>query len=277
MEFPVEARTIRSGTGARSLGNVSLFDAKAPKGKRKAGLAMNAKELFQAGNIEDAIKTLAAELRNDRTNVRSRTFLFELLCFAGELDRAEKQLDILSDISKEAGMGTLIYRSAFQAERLRREMFEKKSFPQTQIEPIRKAFLNGTEVETVEDADPRIGQRLEVYAAGSYMWLPLAQIASIRMEAPKRVRDLMWIPAIIKTGPNCGGLNLGEVMIPALTPFAFRHADNSVKLGRQTVWEETDGVVAPAGQKMLLVDGEEIPILEVRTLEFPVASEAPAE
>jgi type VI secretion system protein ImpE len=238
---------------------------------------MDANQLFREGKLVEAAQLLAANLRNDPTDVRSRTFFFELLCFMGELDRAERQLDILSDLSKEAGMGTLLYRSAFQAERLRREMYEKKAFPQTEAEPITKAILNGSESGTVEDADPRIGPRLEVYAAGSYMWLPLAHIASIRMEAPKRVRDLIWIPAILKTGPKCGGLDLGEVMIPALTPFAFRHADNSVKLGRQTVWEETDGVVAPAGQKMLLVDGEEIPILEVRTLEFPVASEAAAE
>ncbi len=238
---------------------------------------MNAKEFYQAGKIEDAVQVLAAELRNDPTDVRNRTFLFELLCFMGELDRAEKQLDILSDISKEAGMGTLIYRSAFQAERLRREMFNKKTFPQTTAESTTKAILNGAAVDSVEDADPRIGPRLEVYAAGSYLWLPLAHIASIRMEAPKRVRDLIWIPAIMKTGPKCGGLNLGEVMIPALTPFAYRHVDNAVRLGRQTVWEETDGTTAPAGQKLLLVNGEEFPILEVRTLEFPVASDAAAE
>jgi type VI secretion system protein ImpE len=235
---------------------------------------MNAKELYQAGKIEDAIQGLAAELRNDPTDVRRRTFLFELLCFMGELDRAEKQLDILSDISKEAGMGTLIYRSAFQAERLRREMFHQKSFPQTTAGPVTKATINGAVFGTIEDADARIGPRLEVYAAGSYLWLPFAHITSVRMEAPKRVRDLIWIPAILKTGPGCGGLDLGEVMIPALTPFAFRHADNSVRLGRQTVWEEVDGIVAPVGQKLLLVDGEEFPILEVRTLEFPAASAA---
>jgi type VI secretion system protein ImpE len=234
---------------------------------------MNAKELYQKGNIEDAIALLSAALRNDPTDIRNRTFLFELLCFMGELDRGEKQLDILSDIGKEAGMGTLIYRSALQAERLRREMFEKKTFPQTTAEPIAKAILNGAEIGTVEDADPRIGPRLEAYAAGSYLWLPLAHISSLRIEPPKRVRDLIWIPAILKTAPQCGGLDLGEVMIPALTPFAFRHTDNSVRLGRQTIWEEADGAVVPAGQKLLLIDGEEFPILEVRTLEFPVATE----
>ena len=232
---------------------------------------MNAKDLFQAGKIEEALKTLAAELRNDPTDVRRRTFLFELLCFAGEFDRAEKQLDLLSDLSKEAGMGTLLYRSAIQAERLRREMFDTKNFPKTAIEPVTQSVLNGAAFGSIEDADPRIGARMEVFAAGSYLWLPFAHIQSIRMEAPKRLRDLIWIPAILKTGPQCGGLNLGEVMIPALTPLAFRHSDNAVRLGRQTVWEEVDGAAVPMGQKLLLVDGEEFPILEVRTLEFPAA------
>jgi type VI secretion system protein ImpE len=238
---------------------------------------MNANDLYREGKIEDAIKLLSAELRNDPTDVRRRTFLFELLCFMGELDRAEKQLDILSDLSREAGMGTLIYRSALQAERLRREMFDKKTFPQTEAAPIERGILNGVEIGAIEDADPRIGLRLEVYAAGSYLWLPMAHITSIRMEAPRRVRDLIWIPAILKTGPQCGALDLGEVLVPALTPSAFRHADTSVRLGRQTVWEEVDGNATPAGQKLLLVDGEEFPILEVRTLEFPVASEAAGE
>ena len=238
---------------------------------------MNAIDLYKSGKIEEAARVLAGELRNDPTNVRSRVFLFELLCFMGELDRAEKQLDILSDISKEAGMGALIYRSALQAERLRREMFETKTFPQTDAESFPQVILNGTAFKTVEDADPRIGRRMEVYAAGSYLWLPFAHIASVHVEAPRRVRDLIWIPAVLKTGPKCRGLDLGEVMIPALTPFAFRHSDKRVRLGRQTVWDEADGALVPEGQKMLLVDGEEFPILEVRTLEFPAASEAAAE
>lgn len=238
---------------------------------------MNAKELFQAGKIEDAVQVLAAELRNDPTDVRRRTFLFELLCFMGEFDRAEKQLDILSDLSKEAGMGTLIYRSAIQAERLRLEMFDKKAFPQAAAGVVRQAKLNGKDCRTVEDADPRIGPRLEVFAAGAYLWLPFAHIESVRMEAPKRLRDLIWIPTILKTAPGCGGLDLGEVLVPALTPLAFRHPDNSVRLGRQTVWGEMEGGMIPAGQKLLLMDGEEFPILEVRTLEFPVAAEATTE
>jgi type VI secretion system protein ImpE len=238
---------------------------------------VNSKELFQAGKIEEAMQVLTTNLRSDPTDVRSRTFLFELLSLMGEWDRAEKQLDILSDLSKEAGMGTLIYRSALQAERLRREMFDKKAFPQTAVETTQQVIVNGAQCGTIEDADPRIGARLEIFAAGSYLWLPFAHIRSIKIEPPKRLRDLIWIPAILKTAQKCGGLDLGEVMIPALTPLAFRHADNSVRLGRQTLWEEVDGVPVPMGQKLLLIDGEESPILEIRSLEFPASAAAAAE
>jgi type VI secretion system protein ImpE len=238
---------------------------------------MNSRELYQAGRLDEAVQALGSELRNDPTDTKRRTFLFELLCFTGEYDRAEKQLDILADAGKEAAMGTLLYRSALQAARTRRDMFEKKTFP-LNTGPAEGApvggTLNGQAFESIEDADPRIGARLEVFAAGAYLWLPFEHIASIRTEPPKRLRDLIWIPAILQTGPKCKGLDLGEVLLPVLTPLVSKHPQNSVRLGRETVWEEADGETVPAGQKLLLVDGEEIPILEVRNLLFAASSAA---
>ena len=237
---------------------------------------MNSRELYQAGNLDEAVQALGSELRNDPTDLKRRTFLFELLCFTGEYDRAEKQLDILADAGKEAAMGTLLYRSALQAARTRRDMFEKKTFPLGSLPDGRgsEGTLNGQAFETIEDADPRIGARLEVFAAGAYLWLPFEHIASVRTEPPKRLRDLIWIPAILQTGPKCKGLDLGEVLLPVLTPLVSKHPQNSVRLGRETVWEEADGETVPAGQKLLLVDGEEIPILEVRNLLFAASSAA---
>jgi type VI secretion system protein ImpE len=235
---------------------------------------MNSQELYAAAKLDEAVQALGAELRNDPTDIKRRTFLFELLCFTGQYDRAEKQLDILADTGKEAAMGTLLYRSALQAARTRREMFEKKTFPLGAPESALAGTLNGQAFETIEDADPRIGARLEVFAAGTYLWLPFEHIASVRTEPPKRLRDLIWIPAILQTGPKCKGLDLGEVLLPVLTPLVSKHPQNSVRLGRETVWEETGGEAVPAGQKLLLVDGEEIPMLEVRDLLFAASSAA---
>jgi len=60
-----------------------------------------------------------------------------------------------------------------------------------------------------------------------------------------------------------------------LTPFAGQHADPAVRLGRSTVWEETeDGETIPVGQKILLAEDEEWPILELRNIQIAIAQTA---
>jgi type VI secretion system protein ImpE len=89
------------------------------------------------------------------------------------------------------------------------------------------------------------------------------------MEAPKRLRDLPWIPAAIRTGPAFRGRDLGEVLLPVLCPLSFREEDDALKLGRATDWRQLpSGETAPVGQKMLLIDGEEAPFLELRRLDI---------
>jgi len=231
---------------------------------------VTARELYQAGKLDAAIQALVAELRDNPDDVRGRTFLFELLCFAGEYDRAAKHLNVLAAASPDAATGALVYGAALSAETTRRELFSKGEFPASPAAGPVSGTLNGRPFESIEDADPRIGARLEIFAAGDYMWLPLMHVSSVRMEAPKRLRDLLWTPAWIKTGPSFNGKELGEVLIPALAPFSSRHADDAVRLGRATVWEEQENGGVPYGQKTLLVDGEDFPLLEVRSLEISV-------
>ena len=231
---------------------------------------MTAGQLFQAGKLDQAIQALGAELRDHPGDVQRRTFLFELLCFAGAYDRAEKHLNVLAEGNKDTQLGALLYAGALHAERTRTDMFLKREYPQATGEGVPlSGTLNGQPFETFEDADWRIGARLEVYAAGAYMWLPLEHIASIEMEAPKRLRDLLWCPALVRTGPGFKETELGEVLLPVLTPLSFQSADDTVRLGRMTVWQDIEGgPQAPAGQKMFLVDDEEFPLLELRKLEF---------
>jgi len=236
---------------------------------------VNPQELFRAGRLNEAVEALIAEVRDDPTDVRRRTFLFELLCFAGQWDRAEKQLDVLSQRGRDAAMGTLLYRSALHAERVRQEMFTTGSFPSGPPPRPVSGTLNGSPFQSLTDADPRIGARLELFAAGQYTWIPLEQIASVRMQAPQRLRDLLWAPAAVRTSPDFRGIELGEVLVPALAPLSWMHHDDGVRLGRVTAYEPLpENGEAPIGQKLLLVDGEEFPILELRELDIvpaPVA------
>jgi type VI secretion system protein ImpE len=231
---------------------------------------MNAIQLFQAGKLAEAVRALSAELRDNPSDATRRIFLFELLCFTGDYDRAEKQLGVLAQGGPSSEMGTLLYRGALEAERTRQEMFAKTEYPPPPAsdQPPISGRLNGAPFESLQDGDPRLGAKLEVFAAGRYLWVSLGHVASIRMAPPRRLRDLLWIPAVVHTGPAFQGRELGEVLLPALSPLTWRHSDDAVRLGRSTVWEEEGGEVVPMGQKMLLVDGEEFPLLELRDLEI---------
>jgi type VI secretion system protein ImpE len=240
---------------------------------------MNARELFQAGKLTEAVQALAGEVRDNPTDPKRRTFLFELLCFAGDYDRAEKHLHVLSQAGPSSEMGALLYRGVMHGERARQEMFARREWAGMAVSepPPFTGSLNGKPFESLADADDRIGARIETFAAGSYLWIPFAHIASLTMQPPKRLRDLLWIPAVLRTGPAFKGQELGEVLIPVLSPLSSQYPDDNVRLGRATVWEEEeDGRAIPYGQKMLLVDGEEIPLLDVRELIIEVRPTAAA-
>lgn len=147
-------------------------------------------------------------------------------------------------------------------------MFDTRSFPRLGEAPAPPGgTLNGEEFSALEDADARIGARLEAFAAGQYMWIPFRHIAQLRIEPPKRLRDMLWLPAEIVTGPELRDLDLGEILLPVVTPLAFRHEDPMIRLGRSVDVVTTDDDEAwPEGAKMLLVDDEPTPLLDVREL-----------
>lgn len=233
---------------------------------------MHVQELFRAGRLDEAITALGAELRDSPLDTQRRSFLFELLAFAGDHERAARHLDALGGTGPMAQGGALLYKSALHADRERRELFERGEFPSMAADatcvacPV-SGTLNGRRFTALADADPRIGARLEVYAAGRYLLLPFAQLAAVTAAAPQRLRDLLWAPALVRAGPGFRGRELGEVLLPVMTPTASAHPNDLVRLGRVTEWEAAPGGGdAPVGQKLLVVDGEELPLLELREL-----------
>jgi type VI secretion system protein ImpE len=231
---------------------------------------MKPEDLFREGRLEEAIEVLGADLRADPSNVEQRTFLFELLCFAGDYERADSQLQVLADANKETMLGAVAYRAALNAERTRRDMFEQATFPGARTgTELARGKLNGRPFESICDADPRIGDHLELFAAGDYLWIAFRHISWLEIEPPKRLRDLVWIPAKFHAANGFGDGEFGEALLPALCPLSWQHSDEAVRLGRATEWcRDENGVEAPYGRKMLLVDDEEFPLLEIRSLQI---------
>lgn len=223
--------------------------------------------LYREGKLREAIKALGDELRSDPLDAKRRTFLFELLVFAGEYDRAEKQLDLLAGANAGAAAGTLLYRSALHAERTRQSMFANHETPPLVEDAVHGGVWNGTPFSEISDSDPRIGANLEVFLAGSYTWIPIHYLRRLEVDPPANLRDLVWARARVETSSDFRLQELGEVLLPVLCPLSSRHGDESVQLGRESAWEpdETYGEI-PYGAKMMAVDGVDVPLLEIRSV-----------
>jgi type VI secretion system protein ImpE len=230
---------------------------------------MDAAALYRAGQLRPAIEALGTELRRQPTDTKRRTFLFELLCFAGEYDRASKQLDILADGSKDAESGAMLYRAALHAQRTREDMFERGDLPQSAEQSSPRGTINGESFDELADEDDRIGASLEVFIAGSYTWVPFKYVESLQIDKPSKLRDLLWAPAILKATKDFRLQDLGQVLLPVLAPLSWKHEDDAVRLGRSTVWLEDERYGAvPAGQKIYLAGERDFPLLETREINF---------
>ncbi len=101
-------------------------------------------------------------------------------------------MNILAQESKKESMlGALLYKSVLNAEKTRQEMFECEKIPRARYRITWQAAhapvagkLNGKEFSMISDTDLRIGEKLEIFAAGDYMWLSYADIATIQIAPP---------------------------------------------------------------------------------------------
>lgn len=262
---------------------------------------MNPVELFQSGQLAEAVAAATEAVRSRPSDIRARSLLCELLCFSGDLVRADKQLDAALQIDPGAMVGISLLRHLIRSEISRREVFHEGRVPDfltapTPSQQLRlQAILNlrnggqaealqciqqaveleqpvGGEVDGVSfaefrDLDDLLGPTLEIYTAtGKYFWLDCSQIVMLEFGTVEHLSDMLWRAATIETTGDVSG----RVHIPALYEGSHDSADQRVRIGRTTEWNQvgTAGPVLGGGQREFLAGDEVIPILQIRRLAF---------
>ena len=253
----LQRRRVRSGGGSCASRSQAL---------------MKARELFQAGKLNEAIQSLSAELRDPRAT--SSDVHFSSSCSASPaITTGQKSTcTSLPTAREDAAVGS----NSLSLARSTPSGFGGNNSRATLLRLASRAaedfagVLNGEAVRVHCGCGSRGSVRgWSCSPPGAYLWIPFEHIDSIEMQAPSKLRDLLWAPALVRTGPVFKERELGEVMIPVLYPRQLRQLQRSVRLGRETHWQEVEGgEPIPVGQKLFLVDGEEFPLLEVRKLEF---------
>lgn len=268
---------------------------------------MNAKELYEAGRLDEAVAAALADVKRSPTDVAKRCLLAELLCFAGDLERADKQLDAIGLQDPEVVMSINMFRHVLRGEMSRREFFEQGSLPQfidpppehvklrleasirlregaasealelleqaDEARPRKSGVVNTQPMDDLRDLDDLIGSIMEVLTTnGKYYWIPIDRIESIEFRPPERLRDLLWRPArmVVRGGPD------GEVFLPVLYSGSHAESEDPLRLGRSTDWRSVEGApVRGIGQRMFLAGDGDLGIMELEEVTLDDATPAP--
>src|SRR5258708_28620802 len=90
----------------------------------------DAKLQLDAGNLSAAVESAINLVKTNPTNEAGRIFLFELSCFSGDWERAERQLQVIGHQDVNAMIGSKIFEGNFKAERDRMQYFSAGQIPE---------------------------------------------------------------------------------------------------------------------------------------------------
>ncbi len=239
-----------------------------------------AQELYREGKLTEAISQLQAVLRDKPTDKRARTFLFELLCFAGEFDRARKQLGVLAEETQQTKLGVSFYLAALSAETDRQAWYQLPAPPVIGSAGGDSAVgsadggtvsgvCDGVSFTGIHDLDPRLGGSLEFLTAGKYHRIAFRNLARLEFSPTVRARDAYWRVATLEFSAAMGSNELDSILVPVLYPQTYLFEDDQTRLGRTTDFALSGGgEEIPCGQRILLIGGREVPLLEITSITF---------
>src|SRR5262245_40083717 len=128
---------------------------------------MIASELFQAGRLEEAVAAQVQEVKSNPADQGKRLFLFELLAFAGELERARRQIEALKSEDPELEIATMAYRKLLDSEQARRQLFAAGLSPTFLVEPPEHVKLRLDAVNRLREGRPAEAKELLDRANGA--------------------------------------------------------------------------------------------------------------
>jgi type VI secretion system protein ImpE len=255
--------------------------------------------LFREGRLKYAIAAATARVRAQHGAAGMRVLLAELLVFAGNLERADTQVDTAATLDPTLAIAVAEFRQLLRAEQARGQLLSAGRVPEfledgptvaqqaalacvvairagdlaaavaraAEAEAVRGAvafLVDGRGVGDFRDADDVIGGSLEVLTpTGKYLWIPFERVLALTLHAPERARDLYWRRATLEvaSGPN------GEVYVPAVYGCDAGESDEALRLGRATDWRDlAEGLTCGVGQRVFMAGEEGVPVMELSSL-----------
>jgi len=238
------------------------------------------KQLVETGQLQQAISYCQATLKKQPMDTDIRSAYIELLCINGELDKADKQVNLLSNQAPQTAVGGKNVQQLIRAQQSRidfsqggatAEVFSAVDAELKAIVALQVALKdNDTDVlslcEALEteryqstpnqprDLDDSLAGYLEVLGTnGKFYLVKFAEISILEWQAPESILEQVWrrVHIDIVDGPS------GDAFIPLTY---LNSQSDAEKLGRETDWQAINQPTADGmemyqgvGHKMLLI------------------------
>ncbi|MEI8372977.1 MAG: type VI secretion system accessory protein TagJ [Planctomycetota bacterium] len=261
---------------------------------------MDALQLFRDGSLQEAIAACTREVQSHPGQPDHRDLLSQLLCFTGELERADKHLEILGTQFPDRAPVVSLIRQLIRASKARQQFYDEGRVPEftetppvylqhylqasicfrqgeadeaarllTSAEALRPQLAgrcNGQQFQDLRDADDLTAAFLEIFTTtGKYYWIPLENIRRIMLHPIESPLDVLWRRCQIQATACSEGI----VYVPQLYAGTFRAEDESLRLGRGTEWFGPDeGPVRGIGHRIFWIDDTTRPFVEIQNLEI---------
>lgn len=250
-------------------------------------------------SLEDELTQVQDLIRKEPTKSLHRVHLFQLQVVMGLWDKALIQLQAAARFDDKANSMAQDYREVIRCEVYRTQVFAGTNKPNflgdqypwmldmlkaiaafetgdselalefrtrsLDCAPAHAALIDGVQVQWIADADSRLGPICEVLVNGQYCWLPFGDIKVMTIEKPQDLRDLVWIPISVQLKDE----SFYSGFIPTRYPGTELKASDELSLSRLTAWtNQGDEVWFGLGQRVLVSDVGEHPLLDIRKIEF---------
>ena len=258
----------------------------------------NRKPLNHHIPVADQIQDCMASIRKEPAEVKHRVALAQLYMATREWHKASAQLERAAQLAPACIPLAAAYGEAMRCESLRDEVFAGTRLPTMpasapgwlnqlasalqqqasndleQAAQVRAQGLdtapacgfevNGQPAAWLADADSRLGPVCELFMEREYHWLPFADIAVLEAEAPEDLRDLFWLPCSVQL---LDGQSFSALMPARYPQDPASDEDDSILLCRMTQWRDAgQDTWLGSGQKLLVSDNDEFPMLSIRRL-----------
>ena len=256
-------------------------------------------EFFEQGKLFAALQAAIEQVRQDPTDLESRLELVSYLCFEGDLERAEKHIQVMLQQAPDMAADLLVQRSLLRGEAARRQCFEERRLPrfvdtpseamqamlkahvEMRENPVESAALvqtvlrrqpaprgncDGEAFAGFRDCDDLTATFLEaITIGGEYFWVPLESLRCMDLCELSAPLDVIWRRAELTTQDH----TTVTAFLPALYYGSWTSDDELIRLGRAADFSSGEGLpVQGTGGRTYLVGEQRRPLSMMRTITF---------